>query len=511
MHFIFRKERLLSASTFRVIFLIASAAALFSRFFRPNLLLGFYQDDFFYYLTIVQNLSLHGISSFDGIHLTNGYHPLWMLTLLGLYHTLPGISFFFGLQALTLVAALTFYAGIENVLRLLSISDPIRSLLTLLVSLQTLLLLRYGMEITLALPLAIWLIYFFLRTERCISPPQAFGLGLFSSLTILGRLDAVLLVGLLVATRLYVTRATGFFKWLPLYLAGMFPLFLYFAVNYYFFHLIMPVSGHAKQMKVGLLPSPIPVFSLIHPMDRMKMVFILPCLALIALGILYARRTLRTLPREPAAIVLCLLLFPAVHLMALSLLSDWVLWPWYFYPFVFSSLAGGIILARMPSAQTTFFSRWLQPLGLSLSCVYLIYIAGYAIFYPNSVNIYQSSAQLAHFMDAHPGIYAMGDQAATTGYLAKEPVIQLEGLVMDAGYLHKLEKREPLRQILADYGADYYITIAPAKQDGCLLLREPSQAGPNSPVSTGKICSPPIAKFYRTNLPIEVFPARAIQ
>ena len=36
-------------------------------------------DDGFYYLEIARNLSLGLGSSFDGIHATNGYHPLWLL------------------------------------------------------------------------------------------------------------------------------------------------------------------------------------------------------------------------------------------------------------------------------------------------------------------------------------------------------------------------------------------------------------------------------------------------
>lgn len=504
-------KRLLRTSIFRFLFVIASAAALFSRFFSHGLLLGFYQDDFFYYLKVVQNLTVHGRSSFDGIHLTNGYHPLWLLTLLGLYVVLPGISFFVGLQILTFAAALTFYAGVERILRTLSVYDPICTILTFLVSLQALLLLRYGMEITLALPLAIWLIYFFLRDNSALRPSRIIGIGFLASLTVLARLDAILLVGLLLGSHLYATRCKGSWRWMSLFLLGFIPVFLYFAINYHFFHMLMPVSGHAKQMKIGFLPSARGLLSLIRPMDRMKIVFILSCLALLGIGILYAHRILPSLPQNQAAVILAMLIFPVIHLLVLSVLSDWVLWPWYFYPFVLSSLACCIVLARIPPSQQTIFSQWLQPLGLSLSCIYLIYIAGYSILRPNSIEIYTSSAQLASFMDVHPGIYAMGDQAGTTGYLSKEPVIQLEGLVMDGDYLLKIKNREPLRQILKDYGVTYYVTLAPTHPSDCITVREPSQAGPASPVSTGRICSQPIATFYRMNVPIEVFSAQSMQ
>lgn len=506
------KEGLLSPLLFRILFLIASIAALFSRFLDRDLLLGFYQDDFFYYLQIVKNLATHGISSFDGIHLTNGYHPLWLLTLLALYRILPGISFFVGLQIVTLIAALAFYAGAERVLRILSVSEPLRSVLTFFVSLQALLLLRYGMEITLALPLAVWLVYFFLQNKLTSSPGSILELGFLASLAVLARLDVIILVCLLVLSHLYANRGKRIWRWIILFSVGFIPVFIYFLVNYHFFHIFMPVSGHAKQLKAGLFPSSVAIISLVRPMDRMKMVFILPSLTLLALGFIFARRTIRALPESEAGIVLTMLLFPVVHLTVLSVVSDWTLWPWYFYPFVLSSLASLIILARLPLAhQGTHFYKWLRPLTLSLACVYLIYVAGYSILRPNSTRSYVSSAQLSEFMDAHPGIYAMGDAAGIPGYLSHQPIIQLEGLVMDSNYLNKIKHREPLKQILTDYGAKYYVTINPPRVGGCLTLREPAQAGPSSPTSSGKVCTRPIATFYSFAVPIYVFHAQSIE
>lgn len=506
------KEGLLSPPLLRILFLIASIATLFSRFFSHNLLLGFYQDDFFYYLQIVRNLATHGISSFDGIHLTNGYHPLWLLTLLALYRLLPGISFFVGLQVVTLIATLAFYAGTERVLRAFSVSEPVRSVLTFFISLQALLLLRYGMEITLALPLAIWLIYFFIHNKLTLSNGRILGIGFLASLTVLARLDAIILVCLLVLSHLYANRCKAAWRWLILFSVGFIPVFIYFAVNYHFFHIFMPVSGHAKELKAGLLPSAVAVISLVHPLDRMKMVFVLPSLTLLALGFIFARKTLRALPKSEAGIILSLLLFPVAHLTVLSVVSDWTLWPWYFYPFVFSSLAALIIVARLPVLyQGIIFHRWHHPLILSLASIYLVYIGAYSVLKPNSTLSYISSAELAQFMDAHPGVYAMGDAAGIPGYLSHQPIIQLEGLVMDSSYLNKIKHREPLKQILADYGARYYVAINPPRAGECLTLREPVQAGPSSPTSTGKVCSPPIATFHSIDAFIYVFPAQSIR
>src|SRR5512132_2231533 len=39
----------------------------------------FTRDDAYYYFKVAQNISEGHGSTFDGIHTTNGYHPLWML------------------------------------------------------------------------------------------------------------------------------------------------------------------------------------------------------------------------------------------------------------------------------------------------------------------------------------------------------------------------------------------------------------------------------------------------
>lgn len=495
----------------RAIFIVASVAALFSRFFHHGLLLGFYQDDFFYYLKVAENLVLHGISSFDGIHLTNGYHPLWLITLVLLRYCLHGTAFFVALQTLTLAAALLCYLLTERILRTLDVPEPLRSLATFIVSMQALLLLRYGMEVTLALPLGLALVALLLDLNATPSPRRILSLAFLGSLTILARLDATLLVVPLFLAVLWSNRQLRSPRSLLLVLLGLSPIYLYLAINYRVFHLLVPVSGLAKQMKSTLLPSASSVRGLILPLDRMKIIFMIPCLLLLAAGLILAARLLLTLTRNQRSVLIPALLFPILQISVLSVVSDWNVWPWYFYSFIFSSIVSVALLARPPTVALPPARVPIEVLGLTLSLAYVVYIAAYSVLTPNSILIYTSSRQLATYMDAHPGIYAMGDQAGVTGYLSAQPLIQLEGLVMDASYLHKIKRREPLREIMTDYGVRFYVTLSSRHPDACLNLREPGQAGPHSPVSEGTICSPPLATFYRENVPIYVFDAHAIQ
>ena len=49
-------------------------------------------DDAFYYLLIARNFAESGLPTFDGIHATNGFHPLWMLMLAAMYKVIGDLS-----------------------------------------------------------------------------------------------------------------------------------------------------------------------------------------------------------------------------------------------------------------------------------------------------------------------------------------------------------------------------------------------------------------------------------
>ncbi len=75
---------------------------------------GLIWDDGFYYLQIARNLA-HGVgSTADGLHPTNGYHPLWLLSLIPVFHlttsTMQALWVVVGLQAagLAVSAALLY-------------------------------------------------------------------------------------------------------------------------------------------------------------------------------------------------------------------------------------------------------------------------------------------------------------------------------------------------------------------------------------------------------------------
>ena len=66
--------------------LIFLVAGIFIAFGNEYSVLNWFQtDDAFYYFKVAQNIVEGKGSTFDGINLTNGYHPLWLIVCLPVF------------------------------------------------------------------------------------------------------------------------------------------------------------------------------------------------------------------------------------------------------------------------------------------------------------------------------------------------------------------------------------------------------------------------------------------
>jgi len=79
-------------------------------FFTEDWLIRYpFTDDAFYYAQIARNIVSGKGVTFDGLHETNGFHPLWLLLLLPIYALFSGdwlpLRVILGLQALLAAAS----------------------------------------------------------------------------------------------------------------------------------------------------------------------------------------------------------------------------------------------------------------------------------------------------------------------------------------------------------------------------------------------------------------------
>jgi hypothetical protein len=492
---------------------VGTAISLFSRFRAGNAFLVFFEDDYFYYLRVARNIAAGHGSTFDGTHLTNGYHPLWMVVNVVLAKLLTGRPFFYALLAVIFACVLATFFFTRLCLRRYA-GEAAASACAGLIAVEGLQLMSGGMEIVLTIPLMAALCWY--RVCRFGWRPGSAALyGLLCAAVVLSRLDTAIFVALLVLFELLAARAippAQKTRAALAFAAGLLPLAVYFAMNQLIFHTLMPVSGQAKQLRFSHAPSSLPFHgALLDVWPPLRFFLVIPvCFASLAAGLWLRRRPSRDPTHRP--LIWALLAFPLAQLTVLSFVSDWPIWPWYLYPFVGAAIGVCLVLLSRGGTQTqeSRIMRFVVPFALSagvaLLCIFNV------VQWRNSkrpdkliYSMYWGAQDIRAFAMTHPGVYAMGDRAGIAGQLVNQPIVQLEGLVMDKAFLDDMRQQRDLKQVLESYGVRYYICTNPKQVGACLRATEPMAAGPTSPVMRGTFCSPPLRHFLHSGFNTYIF------
>lgn len=245
--------------------LLALLPALYIAFGNPNTILDWYSsDDGFLYFQVARNLaSGHGFT-FDGIHPTNGFHPLWLLLITPIFALAP-INLLLPLRLLIILSALLSAGSailLYRILRQLTSQWMAVFIGLLWIVLPRIhdLTLHAGVEagISAFTLLLFWhqLISFKVSsTDRNLK--RFLALSLLGALAIFARLDNVFLVafgGLWLWLRLWQPpkkRKRNPWTWrlqtgLTFFGPITFLLLAYLAWNYLAFGIAMPISGEVK-------------------------------------------------------------------------------------------------------------------------------------------------------------------------------------------------------------------------------------------------------------------------
>lgn len=482
-----------------IVVLGACFASLMARFaHKGELYLSFFVDDFFYYLVVAKNLAFHGASTFNGLQATNGYHPLWLLTIAFLCRVFDvHLPFFVAVVVLIWLLICGSYRALRRTQRSLGIG-PDAGLACALFSLTWMAVVsRTGMEVGLAL---FWLSLFWARMaarplERQ-TPAGALVSGLFASALVLSRLDTCLVVAAYAALTLVKPSGAGWtaVKQLLWFGAGLLPVAMYFALNQIEFGTALPISGLAKNLKSTWLPSTSTVLVLAVP-RLVNFVFTWPSITLCALFLLQSLRAPRqaessTWP-DQRRVQFCVALHPIIFYTVLSFSSDWpTWWIWYLYPLVpVCALLGPTVIARW-IPLTRGAALWL---AAAVACGSLVIMVDRVSANSSAAYAFQRASRLRDFAAAHPGRYGIGNTAGMASYLMPAPVVQLEGLMGDKAFLDRIRRQQPLLQALSELGVDYYATVRTERSGDCYDVREPDEAGPHSPAMRAHLCLKPVA------------------
>ncbi len=485
-----------------VLLTVGTTISLFSRFRAGAAFLAFFEDDYFYYLRVAQNIAGGHGSTYDGTHLTNGYHPLWMLVNVALAKVFAGRAFFYALLLVIEVCVLATYWFLHLCFRRYA-GDALASGFAGVIAAEGVALMAGGMEIVLTIPLfAILCWYRVCRFQW--QPRSAVVYGMLCAALVLSRLDAAIFVACLGLFELLtfgqIERGR---RWRVVlaFSAGFLPVLCYFIFNLVLFHTAMPVSGQVKQLRFHHAPSSLIAYEVIvQSWLPLRLFLVLPVLCIGLPLMLQLRRSSGRLLAEHRALVWALLVFPYLEFGLLTFLSDWPILIWYLYPFAASAIGIGLALLASDFVLRDRVSRFLPP-AVVFSAIGLVF--GLSLVQwrnterPSLViySVYNNARSLQSFAETHPGVYAMGDRAGVAGFLVHRPIVQMEGLMMDKAFLANIREQRELHDVLRDYHVRYYVATNPARVGECLQATEPMAAGSTSPVMRGLFCSTPLDQF----------------
>ncbi len=454
-------------------------------------------DDCYYYMKIASNIvSGHG-STFDGETLTNGYHPLWMgvITLTSAF-TSRIENIIAAIYAIAIASTLATFFLARLLLRRFVSHLAVADISAVLVTIFASDLFRSGMEIILALPLALGLMEFALRSRVPWSPMRTFFFGVLSAVMILSRIDSIILAGLLTLFLLFGSelRRTVTARHFLTYVLGISPFLLYLASNVIWFGTLLPISGEAKQLRTTYSPSlrGIETITQICPLHGLSFFVAM-------LGLLWLPFAWKRLDTMAQAVLGAALLFPIAQILLLAFLSDWIMFPWYFYSSGIAVCASLIVwFGDKTSPAWPLLRSPLLRVGamalLSFACA--TGIVRNTWHRPPSQRV-MHALFIENFSTTHPGRYAMGDRAGFTSVAMPYPIVQTEGLVMDRRFLDHIRRQDDLLAVLREHRVRYYVATEMFTKEpaGCFPAKEPRAAGETAPHMQASLCMQPVATY----------------
>ncbi len=488
---------------------------LYHMYYSSDAYLHFVTDDFYYYLLPARNLVTKGISSFDGATITNGYHPLWMLCVSGLYLSSFGNEQIF-FSALALICSLSTYITFRYLYQLSTCLFPDNTLLYAFILPVVLIfggLIFLGMEIVLTIPL--YLLFLLKLSQinftKTVRKGTSFSLGFITSLLLLSRLDTGILIVLTIAFILGQNHREKkiITHFIYNFCLGGILVPIYFLSNYFLFGHFLTVSTSAKAL------------SPLHNIDFSSLMYLafnrdaIGGLFLIPIGLCLLLFSGKYSIQQK---LLCyiILLYPLFYYLIILINSSWFLNRWYFYPIPFATLVTlGLLTEFLFSKFPLKISNLIATLSIiiSSSCLItfsiFIFLRDTVDWKPETNAVYVHAKQMKSFVQLHPGYYAMGDRAGLTAYILNVPILQLEGLNADFGMRDHIQYQDNLLSVLEEYHVDYLIETSdkeglPKKQN-CYIIEEPhsAQAGKPSNKMRTNICHEPIYTLT-TGMPNEM-------
>lgn len=439
---------------------IVSAIAVFRYKFTSSFSI---EDDAYYYYMVARNIADHGMSSFDGISLTNGYHPLWQM-IVSLEYFLFAISpeaILISEALLLIVAFGMFFETLDSTGRYIAALVLLPSAVIMASSTLN------GMETALlTLAFVVFFREFMIYADRDRPDADPTRLALAVALCFFARIDSIVFVA---PAALLASRTKGHFI-IQIAVIGL-CVGIYGGVNLWLFGIPFPVSGMIKSLGspglnealIAQLKGDAPNLSGLW-MKFWKIQYIGKQLALLMIisFLLILERADKRLVILTISIGIGLVLFWTKQVF----FSSWRLWIWYDYPLTMELL---LLAAVMANAVAVIRSRrqgrpvvlWAVALVTAVGAVsYTVVKLDAPVQKGVPRDFFQVNKIVAEKLNAMaPGArVAMGDRAGSFAYYYKGPVVQLEGLVNDVQYYEILKSKGDVNKYICSKNVQYFVS-----------------------------------------------------
>lgn len=478
-------------------------------------LLGTLADDGYYYLKIAQNYWQHGALTFDGIHETNGFHPLWQIFLTIGAFFIKDLFIFIQFSMLlnsivSIVAALVIFTYVRK------LSSHLAGYLSIALWLVPPLMVRWqlmGMENSVYVFTLVWLLYaakamFASRVARGWNVVSS---GLAMGFLFLSRTDSalfILILGFLVVLRSISTRTTIHLKQLIASgLVGSVLVIPYLLFNLVVFGDLLSVSGAVKLwiaqryisdqggvLSKGFLISVWKGISLwprrigSAALDTSKTPVVLLLVSLIFVWLLsylaWRRQSSGTgqrslLPRSFGVVEISFLCFVLVHgVVIYTLFSNQLIWmPWYFVPQVvflvvfvpaFALPKGyvGFVFDAARKAAGSWLRVWnlkgMTYVGFASLLVIAQLFLGRRMTQqpPLRASSYVVDYQLISWLNANlgRGVKLAAWDAGLLGYFSDNTLVNLDGVVNSRSYFEDYLKASEVGDYIRREGIEMIVT-----------------------------------------------------
>ncbi len=495
-----------------IVVVLASALVFLVPFLtNPNLMDGNapFLDDFYYYFVIAGRIVSEGRFTFDGVNLTNGFHPAWQIIMAAirwLFGSNISVQYFAILAScysLLLITAIQSARLSKAIIPTDALNYLCNAMLLMALCLGAF---RSGLEINLVTVFGLVTLIALLQAVQRDSElsSEAFTCGALVALSALARVESILLFFPLLLYVAYAKRlpnSRNRLVWLLKAGMGLVPFIGYLIANYFVFEGALPQSSAAKARiweSENLWVNAIDVqlaFKANFAISRLNWIAIARILTAAALILLiFNWRAVETRTRW---FLVGVFTFPWCYLALASVSSSYSVEGWYNYPFL---LASAFFLPTLGLTSLPARRHWvvIPVVAFSVSIVGVILMKSINRSKTGRVDINTAVGRaINEFVQHHPGYYAMGDMAGFTALATGVSILQLEGLVGGQDVLESAKRGADLKEYLIKHGVDYYISSreVPGQKQECPFFSEPSIQKSKrklAHVLVSSFCDPPV-------------------